>query len=572
MKETLLFFVGILWMVYGVGFMSSCSDDKEEFSSSVTGIQLNTSKLELVEWDKDTLVAQLLPDNASYASVIWNSDADSIATVNDFGVVRAVKEGKAVITARVFGKNLSVECVVSVVRRPIPVDRLVLDADSVMLTCLDGKWDKLKLNAIVSPENADMELLWTTSDEGVATVSPEGLVTAIGQGEALIRCVVANDERRRDSCKVRVIREKGVTNVEILDVENGVSLKEGNVKELVAEVLPLNAEDKTVVWTSSDPSVVAIEPVDQLTAKITALKEGEAIVTVQSNDGGITDRCKVRVASNKVTALSGLQKTLTSVVGKSEALSVVATPEDANDKTILWTSSDESVAMVQANNDSQKATVTCLKEGTVTITATAKSNPEATISCTITVKPSIAVTGLTGLAATLSGTAGQSGGLSVNLNPSGASNKTVLWISSDKSVATVEPGSDSRKATVKYLKEGTAIITATSEDNPGATMSCSVKVNKAGHVAVKSFISTPFKDNKTVSVGQKVVWQVSPFPYNATNQNVHWEISDESIGELKVRTQSYIVDITWKKAGKVTLKATSEDNPSVQWVGEVIVE
>ena len=124
MKEILSFFTGILLMIYGIGFISSCSDDDEEkFTSSVTGIQLNTDKLELTEQDVDTLIATILPDNAPPASVVWTSNADSIATVNNFGVITAVKAGDAIITANIFGKQLTAECAVTVTKRPVPIKK-----------------------------------------------------------------------------------------------------------------------------------------------------------------------------------------------------------------------------------------------------------------------------------------------------------------------------------------------------------------------------------------------------------------------------------------------------------------
>lgn len=583
MKKTLSFFIGILLMIYGIGFISSCSDDdEEEFTSSVTGIQLNMDKLELTEQDVDTLIARILPDNAPYASVVWISNADSIATVNDFGVITAVKAGEAIITANIFGKTITAECAVTVTKRPIPIKKLKLDTASVILTCYDGKWDTLQLNPIIKPTNATIELLWTSSDEGVATVSPEGLIRAVAQGEAVIRCMSANDESHRDSCKVRVVREKGVISVKFLEVDDVISLKEGNVKELSAEILPLNAEDKTVTWTSSDPSVVDIEAADQLTAKITALKEGEATVVLKSNDGGFSDTCKILVRSSvvKVTDLSGLPKTLNGIVGKSETLSVNVLPTDATNKTIHWKSSNESVAIVQAGSDSQKAIVTYLQEGKVSIIATSQDNPQATMSCTITVKKEdadkVAVTHLSGLPETRSGTVGKNGVLSVTVNPTNATNKTVIWESSDESIATVRPyNSGSQNATVTYLKEGTVTITATSEDNSKATMSCKITVRKdesGGNVAVERLVG-PFTDPLNVSTGKKSTFQVIVIPSKATNKNVIWKSSDESIAIPKPRaSNSAIADITWLKAGTVTITATSESNPEVMWSGVVIVQ
>lgn len=582
MKKVLLFLAGILLVL--TGLMYSCAENEEELSASnAIGIQLDRNELELMEQDVDTLVATILPNNLTSLSVVWTSNADSIATVDNFGVVTAVKAGNAIITASTFGKPFSAECQVTVEKLPVSVESLKLDTSYVILTCYDGKWDTLQLNPVIYPVDADAELLWTSSDEAVAIVTAAGLVQAVGQGMATIRCISANDESCRDSCMVRVVRERGVIGVKILPEEEKIDLKIGDVKTLSAEFQPLSAEDKTVTWTSSDPLIVVIETMENSnSAQITGLKEGEVTITLKSNDGGFTDTCKVVVKSDKVrvSQLSGLPRTLLGSVGENTELSVNISPSDATNKTVLWKSSDESVATVQVvGNDSQKATVTYLKEGSVIITATSEDNPEATMNCNITVKSNVvAVTHLAGLLPTLDGTVGKSAVLSVSVYPSNATNKTVLWKSSDESIATVQPySSTSLNATVRYLKEGTVIITALSEDNPEAIMNCviTVKEDDSGDmIAVTGLFGNVSSGSITYSMGKltNYVFQVSVIPYDATNQNITWTSSDDSVVTVTARTtDSKLADLKLLKPGTATITATSESNPEVSWVCVVTV-
>ena len=583
MKRILSFLIGILLMGYAIGCMLSCSDDEKELvTSAAIGIRLDKTELELMELESDTLLATILPDGLKSLSVVWSSNADSIATVNDFGIVTAVKEGTAVITASTFGRPFSAECQVTVTKRPVGIRYLELDTASVILTCYSGEWETLQLTATVQPANADADLLWTSTNEAVATVTEEGLVQAVAEGTAFIRCVASNDESRRDSCEVRVVRENGVIGVSISPADEEFTLKVDEVKTLSVEILPQNAEDKTVTWTSSNPSVLVVEAQgDTQTTQLTALKEGEAVVTLKSNDGGFVDSCKVVVISNvvKVTSLTGLQQSLSGEVGGTAEVSVTVAPSDASNKTVIWTSSDEEVVAVQADSDSRTATVTYLKAGTATITATSEDNPQATLSCSVTVLPErgsiVAVTHLSGLAKTLSGIVGETSTVSVNVFPSDATNTAITWTSSDETVATVEPHYDSRNAKVTYLKAGTTTITATSVDNPEAAMSCTVTVNEegSGEFIQVTRVSGNAGSSITYSMGITFtpVFNATVLPYDATDPSLTWTSSDESVVVVTPRTNTLLADLKLLKPGTTTITATSVSNPNAAWVCVVTV-
>lgn len=124
-----------------------------------------------------TLTATVLPENAEDKTVTWHSSSDAVAEVDENGTVTAIETGEAVITAEAGG--FKAECRITVVG--IPVETITLNETVIEL----NKGETFKLEAEVSPENADCEgLSWTSSDEDVATVSQEGLVTAVASGDA----------------------------------------------------------------------------------------------------------------------------------------------------------------------------------------------------------------------------------------------------------------------------------------------------------------------------------------------------------------------------------------------------
>lgn len=119
-----------------------------------------------------TLTATVLPENAEDKTVTWHSSSDAVAEVDENGTVTAIETGEAVITAEAGG--FKAECRITVVG--IPVETITLNETVIEL----NKGETFKLEDEVSPENADCEgLSWTSSDEDVATVSQEGLVTAV---------------------------------------------------------------------------------------------------------------------------------------------------------------------------------------------------------------------------------------------------------------------------------------------------------------------------------------------------------------------------------------------------------
>ena len=290
----------------------------------------------------------------------WTTSDASVAAVTD-GKVTAVKAGTATITAKAGEKTAT--CTVTVKAKVIPVTSIQLDKTALEL----GEGDEASLTATVKPDNAtDPTVTWTSSDASVAAVT-DGKVTAIKVGTATI---TAKAGEKTATCTITVkAKVIPVTSIWLDHAE--LELTEGDEAVLTANVLPENATDKTVTWTSSDASVATVTD-----GTVKAVKPGSAVITAKAGEKTAKCTVTVKAAFIPVTSVT-LDKTSMSLeVGDVENLIATVKPDNATDPTVTWTTSDESVASVS------DGLVTALKEGTAVITAKAG---EKTATCSVTV-------------------------------------------------------------------------------------------------------------------------------------------------------------------------------------------
>ena len=259
--------------------------------------------------------------------------------------------------------------------------------------------------------------------------------------------------------------ELKVPSIEVTSVSlNKATLEmvEGDTENLTATVMPANATEQGVTWTSSNGNVATVDA----QGKVTAVAEGTAIITATSVNGK-TSQCAVVVSkkANPVTAITLNKTTLRLTEGENEILTVTYTPENADGRSVTWTSSNGNVATVDAQGK-----VTAVVEGTAIITATSVNGKTA--QCAVVVsKKANPVTAITLNKTTLRLTEGENEILTVTYTPENADGRSVTWTSSNGNVATVDA-----QGKVTAVVEGTAIITATSVN--GKTAQCVVIVEK----------------------------------------------------------------------------------------------
>lgn len=251
------------------------------------------------------------------------------------------------------------------------VTSIVLNTSVLSLT----EGETATLTATALPEEAtDKTLTWSSSDESVAVVSSDGVVTAMSVGSATLTATAINGVSA--SCNVTV--EAKMIEVSDITLSNTeLNLTEGETATLTATIQPADATDKTVTWTSSDAAVATVSA----SGVVTAVKSGTATITATSANGK-TATCSVTVDANIISVESiAISKTELSLTeGDTATLTATVTPDNATDKTVTWSSSDSDIATVD-----QEGNVTALYEGKATITASS-SNGKAAV-CEVTVLP-----------------------------------------------------------------------------------------------------------------------------------------------------------------------------------------
>ena len=357
--------------------------------------------------------------------------------------------------------------------------------------------ETVQLSATITPSDATYQnITWTSSKNNVATVSDNGLVTAIAEGRSIIK---ANVGKMTSLCVVKVSKEFVATTSVTLD-KTSISLTKGQSKTLIATVKPDDATNKTVSWTSSAPGTVSVDS----NGKVTAVSGGSATITAKADNQQATCVVTVTVPTESIT-LNKSEFTLTK--GQSETIIATVKPDDAFGDTVSWTSSNTFVANVESDGK-----VTAVGGGQATITARV-GHLTATCILTVTV-PAESIT----LNPSITLDEGESVTLKATLSPNDAT-EIVTWSSSNESIATVD-----QDGKVHALKKGSADIVAKAGNH---LATCTVKV-------VKSVISISLdKNNLTLSVGDTFSLTATVSPDDATDKTITWESSDTYVATVE---------------------------------------
>lgn len=468
------------------GKMATCL---VKVGTPVKGITLSISSKTLYVGDPSLdISATLTPANATDKSLEWSSSDPEVASIAPGAVLHAVikplKPGKTTITATTKDGGFTASCEVTVKRHVSGVS-----LNKASLTLYVGETESLA--ATVAPEDAsDKTVAWSSDNSAVASVS-NGKVTANKPGTAVIK-VVTNDLSKEAACTVTVKRH--AESVELSQKE--IKLYLGENRSLTATVLPSDASDKNVTWSSSNPNVATVSTAGNVVSK----SVGTTVITVKTADGGHQASCHVTVLEPVVyaTSLTITPQALNMNIGESASLTLQMLPSNANEK-LVWESDNESVARV-VNGD-----ITAVGVGVAKIMVKGKNVTSNEV--TVTVIDKFAVTGVKLNESEKSLQVGDSFTLTATVLPEDARDKTVTWSSDKESVATVKDG------VVTAVSPGTAIIKVTA--GAGAfSATCSVTVEE--RIIEITEISYP-EDNQTINLkmGESYTIKVKVAPDNA---------------------------------------------------------
>ena len=281
MNQKKLFHLFVLLFAAGILF-TACDNDVR-----VTGVTLNRTTLELTVGGSETLIATIMPADATNRSVAWTSSDEQVATVNNNGVVTAISAGTAVITVTTADGAHTAACTVTVSEATVAVTGVALNPAQLTMTV--GA-PAVTLIATVLPDNAtNKTVAWTSGNPAVASVDSNGSVTALSPGTATITVVTADGAHTAYSTvtvNAATIAVTGVTlNYTIVHMWINGSVP------LTATVLPADATNRNVIWSSSNTQIATVDN----TGRVTGLREGTATITVTTVDGNRTANSTVTV-------------------------------------------------------------------------------------------------------------------------------------------------------------------------------------------------------------------------------------------------------------------------------------
>ncbi len=485
-------------------------------------ISLNYTSKTVSVGEQVKLKATVRPSGASTTGLTWRSSNTSVATVNGDGLVTTYKNGTATISCTT-PNGITAKCKITVATDPTGV---TIDRSSATLYVTQT----LTLKSEVVPSNAvDKSVTWSSSNPSVATVSAKGKVTAVSAGTATITCTT-NAGNKKDTCKITVKKGVSVTGVTLNSTKK--TLYKGGSYTLVPTITPSGATNKAVSWTSSNESVASVSG----SGKVTALKNGKAVITCTTKDGKYTATCTVTVKTH-VTGISLDKTSKTGYIGKSFMLTETVKPSSATNKAVTWKSSNSSVAKVDKDG-----IVTGVKAGTATITCTTVDGSYKA-TCKVTIKKYVKVKGVSLNKTSVTVTAGDSYTLKATVTPSTASNKSVSWKSSNTAVARV-----SSAGKITAVAPGSATITCTTKDG-SYKATCKVKV-KGVPVSSVSLNNTAL----SMQAGGTAKLTATVRPSNAANKSVSWKSSDTSVA-----TVSSTGKVTAVSKGTCTITCTTKD-------------
>ena len=318
----------------------------------------------------------------------------------------------------------------------------------------------------------------------------------------------------------------------------------GDTYQLSATVLPDDATDKSITWSSSDESIASISEDGTVIAK----GIGTATITATTNDGSnITASCFVTVNPILVSEIILSDSELSLKLGDIYQLSVAVLPDDATDKSITWSSSDESVASI-----SDDGTVIAKGSGSATITATTNDGTNLSATCEVTVTdPVVLASSIEIIPSTLSLYTGESKTVTVKILPENVTDDSFTWGCTNWDVVTIDDN-----GVVSAISAGEASICAIMQDGSDKVAFCQVTVTDPTVWATDiqlDYADLTLVRNETVQLTATVL------PENTTDNTVKWASNKPTIASVDDNGL-----VTAKKVGTATITAKTNDGTNLK--------
>ncbi|WP_298524440.1 Ig-like domain-containing protein [uncultured Methanobrevibacter sp.] len=490
--------------------------------------EINVGKTFILFIDQsENLNAILNP--ADIGSLIYESSNENIVKVDDKGIITGVGVGQANVTVLFNGTKKYANSTQTVLVTIYPLD--IPTSISVNGTIVLDVYDSIDMGAVLTPSNAG-DLTYESSDESIAKVDSNGIVTGVGVGEAKITVRFMGDDGRFLPSNATTLVKVNKVATEIT-AKDTISLFIDETEGIGAILNPANAVNLT--YASSNSSIVSVDA----NGMVTGVGIGEAIITVSyvGDSNHISSSKNITVTVDRISTKIDVANTFALIIGETGNLNAVLSPSDAGNLT--YECNDSSVVSVGADG-----TVNALKIGNANVTVSFKgTNKYATSTKTILVSVySSNIPTSISVNETIELSLHNSTEIGAALTPSNAGNLT--YLSSNENIVKVDAN-----GVVSAVGVGEANVTVRFAGIDGKFLASNatvlVKVNKIGtEITSKDSISLIIDETESIDAILN--------PANAGNLN--YVSSDETI--VKVDSK-----------GVVTAVGSGNANITVSYVG-----
>lgn len=440
------------------------------------------------------LAATCTPEDASSKKITYTTSDAGVARISGTSL-KAVQRGECDLTVQSAQNPEVTETFRVLVIQP--VKKITIDAGDKKVAA----GSRMELDAICAPDNASItEVTWSSKNPNIATVDESGMVTGVKKGTASIVATAADGSKVTGTVMITVTQP--VTSINITQADIPVVV--GRTAQAKIQVLPAEANDKTVTWSTSDTSIATVR-----NGQITGVKAGICTVTCTSNSNPEVSATATVTVSQLVTKIVNVNdpSELTLKTGESGQLKWSVQPDDATNKGLTFKSQAPKVATVDANG-----VVTAVGRGVATITATAQdaSKRQGNIKVTV-IQP---VTGVSMQRDLYYVQRGGASNVRAVVQPKNANNQKVIWSSADDRIASVR-SNGTITGLVSGITSGMTTVYAYTDDG-GFTASTQIRVG--------DFNEAVMVESLEVNANNEIRIVLRNMSQELTLENVHYKI------------------------------------------------
>lgn len=470
---------------------------------------------------------KLTPKNENifdYLNYIYETEDKSIATVDQFGTVKAVGTGETKLNIR-YKYGLENKTML------IKTENVEINSIAIKPETEDGNNEQINIrenentqvsSEIVGREEVHISVEYRSSDEDVATIDEYGHVEGIEEGTATI--IGETEDGVIGEIPVEIEEEKpSIESIEFS--EKQITIKRESVNNLTIIKTPINAEEERITYKSDNGNVVVDE-----NGKITGINVGTSTITATS-ESGKQAFCVVQVIEEtKPIENIYLNSTNEEIkVGKSIQLVTTISPSDATEREVVWESSNSNIATVEQNG-----LVIGKSEGQVVITVKSKDG-RVQARCNVTVVPDkIYINTISIQEGNQQLVKGSKIRLTPIITPSNATERVLTWSSSNPSVATVD-------VTGTVTTKGVGKTTITVKTVNGKETTIEIEVIEEPEEIIEVQKITLDKATATLEKNKSLQLTATISPSNATDKNIEWSSSNTNVATVtngKVQAKS----------------------------------